>query len=1314
MSISIKKLSLALGLIVCLFGMFATAHAVVRLPHGEFLESTEDLKVKVLGGFVSMTRTWDKGQWHFNPAWNSLKFTYDSLDASVKSIDLVGAEYKRTTPGTYVLDASSFIKVTATGYRWQNKTGNWVDYNAQGVIQTYGDRNDIKVTFQYDATGKRTGVFDHHGNQVLWYEYTADQLTAIRDVTNRRVTYGYTGNNLTTVVDVLNNTWRYAYISPTKLSVITDPENRTLTLTYDGGGRVASAKDRDNIGFTYEYDYDANKREYFVRQRTSSGKITETWYDAQSNVIRKDINGKTFISTNTDTAARTTATTDARGLTTSVTRDQWDNVTKTVYPDGTGTSATYDPQYSNPLTSTDEKGTVTKYEYDAKGNLTKLTEALNLPEQRITEHSYNQYGQRIISRRLADVNTQEIVIRYEYGDSYGNLTAIVDAEGYRTEFGSHDAMGNYRTMVDARQKVWSRTYDNRGRLTSETSPLNNIKRTEYDKSGLRSKTIDPAGNETLFGYDARGNLITVTDPYSGVTRLEYDADNNRTKETDQESRALIAEYDLDGRILKQTDGNGNVTQNIYGDIDSGLDGLLIRTIYPTYSQEFRRDTRGRITEVVDIVDANTRYSTKATYDVTGAITSNIDSEGKIKTYEYDALRRLIRITDPLQGITTYVYDNRNNLIRVQNPRGKSHRFEYDRRNLMIREIRPLGQATVYVFGPTGNLDSVTNAKGQLKRYTYDDAGRRAVETHYATPSATTAEKTITYYYNNLDALISWSNGVESGTTEYDLRQLRRLGETINYGGFNLSYRYGYYANGLKRSFTGPDNVTVDYAYDNNNQLSRVVLPTGSFTINQYRWTAPERITFPGGATRTNTYDPLMRLTNISVKDPGQSELLNYKYLYDRVDNIREKNTEHGNYGYVYDDLHRLTDETNPSPLTREIYTYDSIGNRLTDNSVQGVWSYNDNNQLTNYGNITHTYDDNGNTATETAGTVVKTFIYDLDGRLITVTATDTSTNTTSIVSSYGYDPLGRRLWKEVNNNRTHFLYSQEGLIAEADNIGTLTELYGYKPHAIWGADPVYIKHGPNYYFYQNDHLGTPQKIIASNGTVVWSAKANGFGNTIVDPTSTLVNNLRFAGQYFDSETGNHYNWMRNYDPNIGRYTTPDPLGISAGLNEYLYVDARPTIAMDPRGLTSSSINVSCMYTGKQCKDGKSKIVKENDQSYESDWYCCIIVFDSLTGQGVCNTLRIRLKLMEVQYYHDLYDLYRITPTSNEMECTRTKNNQCTAYDPTKPICVPAPDKRELIEKVDEKWYRTRFHSWFEVDPCPIDGPFDPPGRSRGG
>jgi len=109
------------------------------------------------------------------------------------------------------------------------------------------------------------------------------------------------------------------------------------------------------------------------------------------------------------------------------------------------------------------------------------------------------------------------------------------------------------------------------------------------------------------------------------------------------------------------------------------------------------------------------------------------------------------------------------------------------------------------------------------------------------------------------------------------------------------------------------------------------------------------------------------------------------------------------------------------------------------------------------------------------------------------------------------------------------------------------------------------------YYFHNDHLGTPQAMSDASGRKVWEAEYEPFGKATVnqDPDGDgqiVVNNLRFPGQYYDAETGLHYNYHRDYDPATGRYLQPDPIGLRGGSNLYSYVDNNPIVEIDPSGL----------------------------------------------------------------------------------------------------------------------------------------------------
>ena len=477
-----------------------------------------------------------------------------------------------------------------------------------------------------------------------------------------------------------------------------------------------------------------------------------------------------------------------------------------------------------------------------------------------------------------------------------------------------------------------------------------------------------------------------------------------------------------------------------------------------------------------------------------------------------------------------------------------------------------------------------------------------------------------------DRLTGYNDGNTTATYTYDTKQLRQIGESVTYATngapFTLASSTAYNALGQKTSHTYPDGASYTYSYDTNNQLSTVGLPTGfgSITLNSYLWSVPTQITLPGGTVRNYSYDGLLRLKELNIKDPGQSQVLNTQYGYDTTSNIVSKasstsslqasaDTTH----YSYDTLDHLTGATygsTSSPQANESYSYDPLANRITGsnastNSAQGPtnYSYNANNQLTQAGAVSYSYDTNGNTLSQTdAGNATNTrsYVYDTDNRLIEV-----HDAANAIIATYRYDPFGRRLSKTANNQSTYYFYSAEGLIAEADSNGQIIQSYGYAPGSTFSTNPLWTKlttaGTTTYYTYQNDHLGTPQKLLNQSGLTVWSATYDAFGRATIDPASTITNNLRFPGQYADQETGLHYNWMRFYDPTTGRYVTSDPIGLRGGINTYTYVKGNPITQIDPAGLEGFGPE-KCVYYSEKCK--RSGACGQKDEYACKAQKCC--------------------------------------------------------------------------------------------------------------
>ncbi|HET7831984.1 MAG TPA: RHS repeat-associated core domain-containing protein [Gallionella sp.] len=112
---------------------------------------------------------------------------------------------------------------------------------------------------------------------------------------------------------------------------------------------------------------------------------------------------------------------------------------------------------------------------------------------------------------------------------------------------------------------------------------------------------------------------------------------------------------------------------------------------------------------------------------------------------------------------------------------------------------------------------------------------------------------------------------------------------------------------------------------------------------------------------------------------------------------------------------------------------------------------------------------------------------------------------------------------------------------------------------------------PQVYYIHTDHVDTPRTITDTNGTVVWQwDNTDPFGANMPNENPSgagqFTFNLRFAGQYYDRETGLNYNVNRDYNPGLGRYIESDPIGLGSGLNTYIYVGGNPLRNVDALGL----------------------------------------------------------------------------------------------------------------------------------------------------
>ncbi|WP_440094210.1 RHS repeat domain-containing protein [Pseudomonas syringae] len=298
-----------------------------------------------------------------------------------------------------------------------------------------------------------------------------------------------------------------------------------------------------------------------------------------------------------------------------------------------------------------------------------------------------------------------------------------------------------------------------------------------------------------------------------------------------------------------------------------------------------------------------------------------------------------------------------------------------------------------------------------------------------------------------------------------------------------------------------------------------------------------------------------------------------RYEYDPAGELsRTLDKLRGETRYEYEANGQLLARNNGLIVDGEEFRYDAAANRLNFNTSR--FDHVKDNRLKQWRNHEYKYDAWGNLIEKAVGIVRwQTFTYDCENRLVkTETMADTQVESTS---SYQYDSLGRRVAKqsEIKGQTDHKRFLWQGLRMLREESPGQSSLYLYEPGSYAPLARVDQKEGEaenKVYYYHTDQIGTPLEMTDAEGQIVWQAKYRAWGVVEKLVVNEVEQNLRFQGQYFDIETGLHYNTFRYYDPEIGRFTTQDPIGLDGGFNLYQY--AENSISwVDPFGLSPCSV-----------------------------------------------------------------------------------------------------------------------------------------------
>ncbi len=770
-------------------------------------------------------------------------------------------------------------------------------------------------------------------------------------------------------------------------------------------------------------------------------------------------------------------------------------------------------------------------------------------ETRTTTYTYNtDQTLKSVDGPRTDVND---ITTYAY---YTNksLKSVTNALNQTVSFDNYNNDGSAQTITDANGIKYEfafypngfiKTATNNGRVTTiEWDTLNRIK-----------KMIAPSGQSITYEYQ----LVTDSNPQPIATQSGFDFGNGRTgsgfdmggRSNFTKARYMInaIEDNLGNRIELNFDAFGNNTSYSVKNSDD-------KVIYQT-SQIF--DNLGQLFKQL----GNNGQSNQFNYDGHGNFSSMTTALNDAAVAEFDSLNQLKKITDPLNGSTQFSYDEYQNLNRVIDATGKVTEYEYNAFAELTKLTSPDTGISTSSYNKVGQLLTRTDARGITVTLTYDALNRIKSETF------ANASENVIYEY---DDVADGNKGIgrltsvtdASGTTRYVYNDFGAVSKEIRIiDGKTYTTQYHFNTNGQLSSITYPSGRILTYTFDALGQVSGLSSnyqsqsKTLASNITYLPFGPMGGLTYGNAKTLTQSYDTDYRLTAKTVN--GIDDLV---YGYDLTDNIISISNglnEQNNQTFSYNKRSQL--EKAEGGYGELDYSYDAIGNRLTktDNGTVSTYTYDENShrlksvKAAATTNIAH--DAIGNTLTK--GDL--TFTYNQRGRLKTAAKEGMNTN-------YTYNYRGERVAKLVNGVKTHFIYNLNGqLIGEADSNGAIKKEYIY----LNGQRFATID-GDTLYYVHTDHLGAPIALTDEAGVVQWKAHYTPFGKAVID-VDNLDQNIRFPGQYFDNETGLHYNYFRDYDPEIGRYIQSDPIGFNGGINTYAYVGGNPVNATDLYGLSSS-------------------------------------------------------------------------------------------------------------------------------------------------
>ncbi|MEM0734343.1 RHS repeat-associated core domain-containing protein [Neisseria perflava] len=558
----------------------------------------------------------------------------------------------------------------------------------------------------------------------------------------------------------------------------------------------------------------------------------------------------------------------------------------------------------------------------------------------------------------------------------------------------------------------------------------------------------------------------------------------------------------------------------------------------------------------------------------------------------------LKRTNALGHTFAYAYDKARRLTVLTNENGETYRLDYDQTDNLIQETGWDGKITAYGYDVAGQLVQQTeygqsNHEGRLKErpetwhihhfkrnilgQLIEKQSRKVSHKNGQSKDEGISRTRFEYdpITGNLTKARNHYSIVELAYDELD----RLIGETTVHNGQSATVGYRYDPLGNRIRTILPDGRHIDYLYYGSGHLHQISLDGEVVSDIERDKLHREIQRTQGSISSLYDYDPMGRLksqrtvwngtqTLHGKQNPLAGGAVNRRYAYDKAGNlIQSADQRSGVLNYVYDKIGRIQEARNSQTGRSETFAFDPAHNILSDKTAEGKGkgsNVSSGNRLKEYNGIEYTYDALGNLIyRQLPDGENQYYQYDLENQLVRAEIKKPAGNTE--IWTYAYDPFGRRLskerqdklaWTSTDPKRTHFVWDGTRLLQEYTYKGCYTYIYtdqdSYEPLA-----QVFHNNqdeGQYLAYFHNDQIGIPREMTDIHGNLLWYGEYTAWGRLKKDERvyKNAHQPFRLQNQYFDEETGLHYNLMRYYEPEAGRFVNQDPIGLLGGSNLYRF------------------------------------------------------------------------------------------------------------------------------------------------------------------